>query len=799
MAVDRIIGVDFGTSTSVIRVKRYENGKPIGELLETKEVVFAGNGAMVPTLIMKKDDDASVCYYGYEAQQKKKKFTNYHTFKMNLENPDPGVQQQAKQLTSEFFSYLANQYTSQSEGGHLGNPDDRQRTIISYPVKWSEETKTFMLETAKNAGFPNVTGMDEAQAAIQAVVVMNTSYLERHGLLRNGQAANILLIDMGAGTTDLVLARYVHGTTPKTEVLSTWPKSGDIQFGGREIDDLLQNFFRDMLDEDDAQMVFRRIGSDKFKSWKEETVSPALSKRDSVCDFEVFDSCIELMGVELENYCLDRAAFEKCLRDYLKQFPKLVNDCLEDSGLTGRDIDLVIVTGGHSQWYFVGDMLLGKMPQFGTLDLPKLRENPARIIPISRPQETVALGLAYSGMQLQLSDRPSAAPEKQEKNTEDLLHVLNAVKEQKAEPPKQVPPPKKAEPPKKPTAEPAIPRKEPEEDFRMQFDPSDRPYRISSRDTVVVGNVVSGCVKIGDWVYVCGGSGESRRVQVTGITLHLDDKSVSTAQKGDCIAILLSGISAEVTGRCTHLSKVPQEAPVRERTPERSVRDDRWDRVREAANQAKNFVQEEVEKERERQKKVQQAAQKAEPAPLRPEDIPYTPEEEFELISRGEYYWIKKYIGKRKYVSIPPVIRGRKVVAIGDSAFGGPTLLHANPRLEAVVIPSTVRTINSRSFAACTNLHTVFAHPHIEEIGESAFWACDRLKKLDFGMGETPPGNVIFPPNLKKIGACAFQKVFAMTGDTYLREVLLSKRTVVKNPLGGKTFHPNCCAIFYYD
>ena len=40
MSVERIIGVDFGTSTSVIRVKRYEDGKPIGDRLETKSVLF---------------------------------------------------------------------------------------------------------------------------------------------------------------------------------------------------------------------------------------------------------------------------------------------------------------------------------------------------------------------------------------------------------------------------------------------------------------------------------------------------------------------------------------------------------------------------------------------------------------------------------------------------------------------------------------------------------------------------------------------------------------------------------------
>ena len=54
MAAQRIIGIDFGTSTSVVRVKRYENGSPIGEKLETREVIFGGNGTMVPTLVMKK-------------------------------------------------------------------------------------------------------------------------------------------------------------------------------------------------------------------------------------------------------------------------------------------------------------------------------------------------------------------------------------------------------------------------------------------------------------------------------------------------------------------------------------------------------------------------------------------------------------------------------------------------------------------------------------------------------------------------------------------------------------------------
>lgn len=403
MSIERIIGIDFGTSTSVIRVKRYEDGKPLGEILETKEVIFGGVGAMVPTLIQNKDDDEKIVYYGYDAQQKRKKTTTYHSFKVALESENPEKRAEARKITEEFFVYLAKVYSDQSKGGHLGAHDDQEHTVISYPVKWSEDTRAFMLEAAANAGFPNVTGMDEAEAAIQAVTIMNTEHLKKNALLKEAEPTNLLLIDMGAGTTDLVLCRYTPGNHAVTEILNTWPKAGDIFFGGKEVDVLLKKFFWDKMDEVDADVVFKKIGTDKFKTWKENTVSPALTRGDSVCDFEPLDSCVEMLEIDMDEYCLDRKAFEECMGSYLEKLPILINDCLKDAGMSGSEIDLVIVTGGHSQWYFVREMLQGNMPQFGVIDLAKIKENPSRIIPISRPQETVALGLAYSPMKVDVN------------------------------------------------------------------------------------------------------------------------------------------------------------------------------------------------------------------------------------------------------------------------------------------------------------------------------------------------------------------------------------------------------------
>ncbi len=652
MSAERIIGVDFGTSTSVIRVKRYENGEPIGEILETKGVVFGSNGAMVPTLVMKKKDDESVTYYGYEAQKRRKDFTNFHSFKVDLESSDPEKRAQARRLTEEFFGFMAKQYRDQSEGGHLGNSDDKVRTIISYPVKWSDETKQFMIETAKEAGFPNVSGMDEAQAAIKAVTVMNTDHLRNHGLLKNGVAANILLIDMGAGTTDLVLCRYTPGSAEAAKILNTWPKSGDILFGGKEIDSLLQNFFRDKMDEEDVRDVLSRVGTDKFKSWKEETVSPALRNNDSVSDFEVLDNCIEMMGIDMEEYCLDRAGFENCLKDYLKQLPVLINGCIEHAGISGKNVDLVIVTGGHSQWYFVKEMLAGKMPQFGQVDLAKIKEEPARIISIARPQETVALGLAYHDITVDMSDEAKREEE-----------------DRKAK-----------------------------EGFQMASQTAEEWYE--------------------------------------------DDDEIQEEES-------------------QQISQMAEE----------------W-------YEGDDEIQEE---------EFQMASQTAEEQ--------YTPESEFELGNIGEDYFIRKYIGKRSVVSIPPVIRGRKVVAIGQRAFGKNGYTSFLSTIKTVIIPDTVRRIEASAFFLCGKLETVIAHKDIEFIGAYAFWECKKLQTMDFGMGNCGNKVVKFPKNLKEIGSNAFlaARKGGFENGCVLREVTLSRNTKVKNPLGSRTFSPKHCAIFYYD
>jgi len=198
------------------------------------------------------------------------------------------------------------------------------------------------------------------------------------------------------------------------------------------VDSLLQDYFRNMMDEESANLVFRRVGLDKFKSWKENTVSPALWKNDSVTDFEPLDNQIEDNDIDMDEYCLDRAAFEKCLEEYLKQLPKLINGCIENSGIKASDVDLVIITGGHSQWYLVKEMLTGMMPQHGKLELSNIMDDTNRIIQISRPQETVALGMVYSSVRIAIST-PHSIPvvivnDEENNNESDSEAVITSEK-----------------------------------------------------------------------------------------------------------------------------------------------------------------------------------------------------------------------------------------------------------------------------------------------------------------------------------------------------------------------------------
>lgn len=412
MAVERIIGIDFGTSTSMIKVKTYKDGRSINDKVLADYIEF-NNNSTVPTLVFETSDGGYAC--GYEAEHAAVKGLLHRNFKLDLLSMDEEKRALAEKLTGLFLKHLYDRYDSQKT--HYPKCDI-ETTYISYPAKWPKHTRDFMIKAAAQAGFENVQGMDEPSAAIHTVLVQESEGLQKKGLL-NGKEITILMVDMGAGTTDLALCKYRTDSRNQVEVLCTWPEDmGHSLFGGREIDEMLGGYVKQYLLQSGMTNVknFEQRYMSQCKSWKENNVAKELYKGNEVKYCAFIDPILEMLGVDNEFPPLDRRKFEEMACDYLRQFPQMVNDCLDKAFEQGKlsgseEVDLVILAGGHSQWYFADEILTDQITYLGTVNLPKIqRDGAARVIRLASPQETVAYGLVYQ--RLSVSEAaPKPVPE----------------------------------------------------------------------------------------------------------------------------------------------------------------------------------------------------------------------------------------------------------------------------------------------------------------------------------------------------------------------------------------------------
>lgn len=783
MSIERIVGIDFGTSTSVIRVRRYEDGNPVDAV--PNAVTFNNGSTMVPTLIRKLDNGHGA-YYGFDAEIPKRSSTVFRNFKTNLEDPDDNNRNTAKQLTASFFKYLGDTYQHQSETGFLGENDDTVRTKISYPVKWSKETREFMINAAKEAGFPNVEGLDEAKACIQAVTEQYASLLSQKGYFQTDTPSTILLIDMGAGTTDLVLCRHIPGDEDITEVLDTWPKDGKELFGGHVIDEILYNYIISSFPDEQA---VKRIPLSSFKAWKETVVSPALERREAVDFFAALQQIEIALDTDLIFETITRSKFEKLTENYLALLPRMISDLLSNAQVQAGDVDLVILTGGHSQWYFVREMLLGRMEQFNDIGFEKLKKDPERIFSLERPQETVALGLVYLPKNIQIKDNNNDSFHDEAEEWEGSYQLVVLKKS-------------------------------------ISYGKSDRFYIVENsgettkyipiyinqldREIYILESIYKDHIRLFtnkaiNVNHVNKATHENKYVRLSIADIRIDEVHKASSDELICIS--------PTTPDCTHKGnklywfrpgdqtcfwdsngshQVPYskiEIPAFGHRYEWKTIGDR--RICQCSLCGQ--IKDEITLENNEQKPVNnnpvlQAAAN--------EDF-HVPEEEFQLGSIGNGYVITRYLGSRSRVIIPEMIRGRKVVAIGDEAF-------INKGLTYIEVPSSLVSVGNKAFMNCRNLQKVKMSSFINEIGAYAFYNCMKLEYFDFGSSSVGAGVVTFPKQLKKIGLFAFVKKPGLfsANKPIMREVTLNRQTRIGSLFSGR--RPNelntfgDCAVFYY-
>lgn len=387
------IGIDFGTSNSCVCQACYvrsDDGTLSPVPLKRPEAVAVQYRDTVPTVIFRgTTNDPPI--YGEIAEEKMLFYPELtlSNFKMRLGTP--GIEgQEAYQCTVEFLKFLKTQLSEAVPFD--ASPDEVEfATTVGHPVQWSADQRELTRRAAEEAGFPNVTLEDESSAAIYYHLC------EESLNVAPGQHARILVIDMGGGTTDFAFVELSSeaGSAPVTtpvdpsRIVPPWEAKKQ-SYGGRDMDDLLLRHLAKPwgYTRQSREWTFLLRETRRFK----EQFSLGLSAgKDRYRGQWMLDATPREVK-------LTRQEFEEVARGYIQHLPRLIEGALSLGGLHPEDIDAVILTGGHSRWYWVEDSVRSIFPHITVENRTLLRHR--------FPDQSVARGLAYRWMIEALGGRP---------------------------------------------------------------------------------------------------------------------------------------------------------------------------------------------------------------------------------------------------------------------------------------------------------------------------------------------------------------------------------------------------------
>lgn len=405
-----IVGIDFGTSTTVVRYR--VDGSDVIQTIKDKN----GASDVIPTVIFKQNDGQ--CVYGHEALslwQSDMDGELISNFKMGLIDKNEDVRREKAGYIQEFLIYVYALFEQQTQGLNATEWD----IYVSYPAKWDHKSVVFMKEAVTKAGFGvNIQGWNEPKAAVVNYLHTSLKQLKDSGMLKESKPINVFMLDMGAGTSDIVIFRLTISKegTPIIEDQMSYPKADNPYLcGGCEIDIALSEYVKDYVKrksgKDVTEILFTQTAA---KEWKEQSLSNQLKKNNVVgLPVSVLAACQYIPNGKSvkKDFAMRRNDFEEITQEHWKKLYALISSAINDYkdrfNIGAEDIDLLLLTGAHSQWYTVNNLFNGEgvagyigkknykigNTAIGVLNFGKLKEDSSRIFSDALPHESVAKGL----------------------------------------------------------------------------------------------------------------------------------------------------------------------------------------------------------------------------------------------------------------------------------------------------------------------------------------------------------------------------------------------------------------------
>jgi len=375
---DKVIGIDLGTTNSVVAVM--EGGDPVvipnseGGRTTPSVVGFTKDGERLVGQVAKRQAVTNPQntifsikrFMGRKMSEVAEEIKRVPYKVVAGPNDVATVEVQGKRYSPPEISAMILQKMKQTAEDYLGH--SVSKAVVTVPAYFNDSQRQATKDAGKIAGLDVLRIINEPTAAALA-----------YGLDKK-KDEKVAVFDLGGGTYDIsVLELYDVEGSRQFEVKST---NGDTHLGGddfdqRVIDWIVGEFKRDQgIDLSKDPMALQRLKEAAEKAKME--LSGTMST-----DINLPFITADQSGPKHLNYTLSRAKFEQLVDDLIQRTIPPMQQALKDAGMKPEEVDEVILVGGST-----------RIPKVQEIVKSFFKKEPHKGV---NPDEVVAIGAAIQG------------------------------------------------------------------------------------------------------------------------------------------------------------------------------------------------------------------------------------------------------------------------------------------------------------------------------------------------------------------------------------------------------------------
>ncbi|MFO0927037.1 MAG: molecular chaperone DnaK [Gemmataceae bacterium] len=398
MAEEKIIGIDLGTTNSVVAVMEGGEVKVIpnqeGNRLTPSVVAFTDKGDRLvgdPAKRQAVTNPRRTVYSIKRFMGRRHKEVGDEEklvpYKVVGGPEDPvKVEIDGKTYAPPEISAMVLRKLKESAEAYLGHRVSK--AVITVPAYFNDAQRQATLEAAAVAGFDTeweITDPGTGKSSKQRMRIINepTAASLAYGLEKK-KNEKIAVFDLGGGTFDISILEIADGVFT---VLST---NGDTHLGGDDFDQVLIDYIAEEFKKENGidlrkdQMALQRLKEAAERAKKD------LSQQ-TTTDINLPFITADASGPKHLQMSLTRAKFERLVDGLIEKCRKPVMQALADAKLKPAEIDEIVMVGGMTRVPRVQQLvkeIFGKEGHRGV-----------------NPDEVVAIGAAIQGAQLLLGSK----------------------------------------------------------------------------------------------------------------------------------------------------------------------------------------------------------------------------------------------------------------------------------------------------------------------------------------------------------------------------------------------------------